>query len=107
MLILTTATMSALALAACNQPTESPPAPAADDNAIDAVAIDKNALPPAPVVQAPRPARAAPAPAPSVAAEEEVATPAEASTEGTMAGPSPAVREAAKEEAEATNLRPS
>jgi hypothetical protein len=105
MLILTTATMSALALAACNQPTESPPAPAADDNAIDAVAIDKNALPPAPVVQAPRPARAAPAP--SVAAEEEVATPAEASTEGTMAGPSPAVREAAKEEAEATNLRPS
>lgn len=104
MLILTTATMSALALAACNQPTESPPAPAADDNAIDAVAIDKNALPPVPVVQAPRPARAAPAP--SAAAEEEVATPAEASTEGTMAGPSPEVRDMAKEKAEATNLRP-
>ena len=104
MLILTTAAMSTLALAACNQPTESPSAPAAEDNAIDAVAIDKNAPPPAPVVQAPRPARAAPAPAP--AAEAEVASPAEASTEGMMAGPSPEVRDTAKEAAEATNLRP-
>ena len=104
MLILTTAAMSTLALAACNQPTESPSAPAAEDNAIDAVAIDKNAPPPAPVVQAPRPARAAPAPAP--AAEEEAAAPAEASTEGMMAGPSPEVRDTAKEKAEATNLRP-
>ncbi len=104
MLILTTAAMSTLALAACNQPPESPSAPAAEDNAIDAVAIDKDAPPPAPVVQAPRPARAAPAPAP--AAEEEVASPAEASTEGMMAGPSPEVRATAKEKAEATNLRP-
>ncbi len=104
MLILTTAAMSTLALAACNQPTESPSAPTAEDNAIDAVAIDKDAPPPAPVVQAPRPARAAPAPAP--AAEEEVASPAEASTEGMMAGPSPEVRDTAKEKAEATNLRP-
>lgn len=104
MLILTTTALATLALAACNQPTESPTAPAAEDNAIDAVAIDKNAPPPAPVVQAPRPARAAPAPAP--AAEEEVASPAEASTEGMMAGPSPEVRDTAKEKAEATNLRP-
>ena len=104
MMILTTAAMSTLALAACNQPTESPSAPAAEDNAIDAVAIDKNAPPPAPVVQAPRPARAAPAPAP--AGEEEAAAPAEASTEGMMAGPSPEVRDTAKEKAEATNLRP-
>ena len=104
MLILTTTALATLALAACNQPTESPTAPAAEDNAIDAVAIDKNAPPPAPVVQAPRPARAAPAPAP--AAEEEAAAPAEASTEGMMAGPSPEVRDTAKEKAEATNLRP-
>ena len=104
MLILTTTALATLALAACDQPTESPSAPAAEDNAIDAVAIDKNAPPPAPVVQAPRPARAAPAPAP--AAEEEVASPAEASTEGMMAGPSPEVRDTAKEKAEATNLRP-
>ena len=104
MLILTTTALATLALAACNQPTESPTAPAAEDNAIDAVAIDKNAPPPAPVVQAPRPARAAPAPAP--AAEEEAAAPAEASTEGMMAGPSPEVRDTAKEKAEATSLRP-
>ena len=105
MLILTTTALATLALAACDQPTESPSAPAAEDNAIDAVAIDKNAPPPAPVVQAPRPARAAPA-APAPAAEEEVASPAEASTEGMMAGPSPEVRDTAKEAAEATNLRP-
>jgi hypothetical protein len=110
MLILTTAVLSTLALAACNQPTESPSAPAAADNAIDAVAIDKNAPPPASVVQAPRPARAAPAPAPAPApatdAAEEVAAPAEAATEDMMAGPSPEVRDMAKEKAEATNLRP-
>ena len=106
MLILTTATLASLALAACNQPTESPSAPAAADNAIDAVAIDKNAPPPAPVVQAPRPTRAAPAPAPATDAAEEVAAPTAAATEGMMAGPSPEVRDVAKEEAEATNLRP-
>ena len=104
MLILTTVALATLALAACNQPTESASAPAAEDNAIDAVAIDKNAPPPAPVVQAPRPARAAPTPA--LAGEEEAAAPAEASTEGMIAGPSPEVRDTAKEKAEATNLRP-
>lgn len=110
MLILTTAALATLALAACNQPTESPSAPAADDNAIDAVAIDKNAPPPAPVVQAPRPARAA-APAPVTPTEAEdtaaaAAATADTSAEGMMAGPSPEVRDTAKEKAEATNLRP-
>jgi hypothetical protein len=111
MLILTTAAFATLALAACNQPTESPSAPAADDNAIDAVAIDKNAPPPAPVVQAPRPARAAPAPASTTSAEAEDAAAAatataEAPAAAVMDGPSPEVRDTAKEKAEATNLRP-
>ena len=111
MLILTTAAISTLALAACNQPVDSPSAPAAADNAVDAVAIDKNAPPPAPVVQAPRPARAAPAPATTTSAEAEDAAAAAAATvdapaTGVMDGPSPEVRDTAKERAEATNLRP-
>ena len=111
MLILTAAAMSALALAACNQPTESPSAPAAADNAIDAVAIDKNAPPPAPVVQAPRPARAAPTPVDTASADAEdaaatAAATTDASTASMMDGPSPEVRDTAKEKAEATNLRP-
>ncbi len=108
MLILTT---TALALAACNQPAESPSAPAAADNAIDAVAIDKNAPPPAPVVQAPRPARATPVTAATTSEDAEDAAAAgaataDASTAGMMDGPSPEVRDMAKEKAEATNLRP-
>ena len=112
MLILTTAALATLALAACNQPAESPSAPAAADNAIDAVAIDKNAPPPTPVVQAPRPAaRPATAPADSSSADTEDAataegTAAEAPSTGMMDGPSPEVRDTAKEKAEATNLRP-
>ena len=107
-LILTTAALSILALAACNQPTESPSAPAADDNAIDAVAIDKNAPPPAPVVQAPRPARAAtPVVTTSSETDEDDATPPADAPAGMMSGPSPEVRDAAKEKAESTNLRPS
>jgi hypothetical protein len=112
MLILTTAALATLALAACNQPAESPSAPAAADNAVDAVAIDKNAPPPAPVVQAPRPApRAAPAPADTTSADAEdaaaaAASSAEAPSTGMMDGPSPEVRDTAKEKAEATNLRP-
>ena len=111
-LILTTSTFATLALAACNQPAESPSAPAAADNAIDAVAIDKNAPPPAPVVQAPRPApRSAPAPADTRSTDAEdaaaaAAATADASTAGMMDGPSPEVRDTAKEKAEATNLRP-
>ncbi|WP_374596838.1 hypothetical protein [Brevundimonas sp.] len=111
-LILTTTAVATLALAACNQPAESPSAPAAADNAIDAVAIDKNAPPPAPVVQAPRPApRSAPAPANAASADTEEAaaaagTAAEAPSTGMMDGPSPEVRDTAKEKAEATNLRP-
>lgn len=110
MLILTTAAISTLALAACNQPADSPSAPAAADDAVDAVAIDKNAPPPAPVVQAPRAARA-PAPATTTSAEAEdaaaaAAATAEAPATGIMDGPSPEVRDTAKEKAEATNLRP-
>ena len=112
MLILTTAALATRALAACNQPAENPSAPAAADNAIDAVAIDKNAPPPAPVVQAPRPApRPAPAPADTTSADAEdaaaaAAATADASTASMMDGPSPEVRDMAKEKAEATNLRP-
>ena len=114
MLILTTSTFATLALAACNQPAESPSAPAAEDNAIDAVAIDKNAPPPAPVVPAPRPAprpASAPAPADTSSADAEdaaaaAAATADASTASMMDGPSPEVRDMAKEKAEATNLRP-
>lgn len=108
MLILTTAALAILALAACNQPAENAAAPAAEDNAVDAVAIDKNAPPPAPVVQAPRPARAA-APAPVTPTEAEdaaAAAAADAPAAGVMDGPSPEVRDAAKEKAESTNLRP-
>ncbi len=112
MLILTTAALATLALTACNQPAEGPSAPAAADNAVDAVAIDKNAPPPAPVVQAPRPApRAAPAPADTTSTDAEeaaaaAASSAEAPSTGMMDGPSPEVRDMAKEKAEATNLRP-
>lgn len=114
MLILTTSAFATLALAACNQPAESPAAPAAADNAIDAVAIDKNAPPPAPVVQAPRPARAAPTPVDTAATEAQdagaaaavAASTADSSAASMMDGPSPEVRDMAKAKAEATNLRP-
>ena len=102
MTIATVAAMSTLALAACNQPGDTASAPAAADTAIDAVAIDKNAPPPAPAVQAPRPTRA-PTPAPDPAPQVDEPS---AHSGGLTAGPSPEVRDAAKEKAESTNLHP-
>jgi hypothetical protein len=96
-----------LTLAACQRPAEEPAgAPAAADTAIDATATDATGDPATPVATSTPRAATAPRPAKSATAAAAPAPAPAPADQGVMAGPSPAVRETAKERAEETNLHP-